>query len=240
MTSIYSMMVISYERTQAIVVVSSSKRFTTRTTIIAAGVIWLIAFTFCIPSLYEYSEYTSEDPETNATLYRCGSNGVSYVFTVANGVGLLLVSYIIPLITLLCNYTRILLFFRSMGMFSSQSQQRGQVFQTLYKTRMIVVKMLILVATFFIISWAPYFALLILEKISGISDSLYSDGAINMLRIALAAFSTAYNFCLYVMYNPNFRTGLLVLFGFRQALQCCSVRVSPSIDSDPTQGQPDD
>lgn len=78
------------------------------------------------------------------------------------------------------------------------------------------------------------------QKISGISDSLYSDGAINMLRIALAAFSTAYNFCLYVMYNPNFRTGLLVLFGFRQALQCCSVRVSPSIDSDPTQGQPDD
>lgn len=54
-------------------------------------------------------------------------------------------------------------FDRSMGMFSSQSQQRGQVFQTLYKTRMIVVKMLILVATFFIISWAPYFALLILE-----------------------------------------------------------------------------
>ena len=48
-------------------------------------------------------------------------------------------------------------------MFGQQAAERGVVFQALFKTRVTVVKMLILVATLFAISWAPYFALLLIE-----------------------------------------------------------------------------
>jgi hypothetical protein len=48
-------------------------------------------------------------------------------------------------------------------MFGKDAEERGAVFQALYKTRVTVVKMLILVAALFALSWAPYFGMLLDE-----------------------------------------------------------------------------
>lgn len=48
-------------------------------------------------------------------------------------------------------------------MFGEQAESRGVVFKALYRTRVKVVKMLIMVAILFAISWAPYFILLLDE-----------------------------------------------------------------------------
>ena len=67
---------------------------------------------------------------------------------------------------------------------------------------------------------------------SGISDTEHSDGAGNLLKIALSAFSTAYNFGLYVAYNSNFRLGVRRLLGCPRRALCCWGRVSPANDTD--------
>ncbi|XP_076460492.1 uncharacterized protein LOC143293482 [Babylonia areolata] len=97
---------------------------------------------------------------------------------------------------------------------------------------MTVVKMFILVAAIFAVCWAPYFAILLLEKIMGISDAEYVTEPGSMVRIFFAAFSTAYNFGLYVVYNRSFRQGLLRLLGVTDNVHCCgrNVRVQPCDD----------
>ena len=53
-----------------------------------------------------------------------------------------------------------------------------------------------------------------------------------MLKIALSAFSTAYNFAVYVAYNSNFRLGMKNLLGCKGRVPCCWGRVAPAGDTD--------
>nr|KAG5713834.1 hypothetical protein BaRGS_024461 [Batillaria attramentaria] len=113
MNSIFSMVVISVERKRSIVL-NVGKRLTVRGVLFIAVGVWVLAFAFCIPTIYEHSQYVNDVPQAdNETSYACGSNGVSYAFSLSNGVGLLLVAYVIPLAILMYNYTRIVLFFSS-------------------------------------------------------------------------------------------------------------------------------
>ncbi|KAK7112215.1 hypothetical protein V1264_011699 [Littorina saxatilis] len=230
MSSIYSMVAISFDRTQAIVL-NADKKLSFRTAAIQLAIIWSLSTVFAIPTIYEHREYVLVQNE-NKTILGCGSYSVSYDYSVINGVFIIMVAYVIPLAILLFNYGRILAFFREKGMFGKGAAERGAVFQTLFKTRMKVVKMLILIAVLFAMSWAPYFTLLLLEKTSGSSDTEHSDGAAHMLKIALSAFSTAYNFGLYIIYNHNFRLGLMLLLGVNAHVRCCRMaRVAPGTEN---------
>ena len=71
-----------------------------------------LSITFSIPTLYEHSEYVVNYTEEMEPVYGCGSNGVSYEYSVVNGFMLVIVAYIVPLLTLLVNYGAILNFFR--------------------------------------------------------------------------------------------------------------------------------
>ncbi|GFN80958.1 substance-k receptor-like [Plakobranchus ocellatus] len=104
-------------------------------------------------------------------------------------------------------------------MFNAQTGPGSVTGQALYKGRINLVKMLILVATLFAIAWIPYFTLFLYQKITGKSDVSEFNGEIAMLRVALAVFSTAYNFLLYVAYNRNFRNG------FKALLPCKGIKV---------------
>ncbi|XP_005094654.1 neuropeptide FF receptor 2-like [Aplysia californica] len=215
MASIYSMVAISFERKRAIIV-STAARPTILVALKIIPAIWGLSFVFCIPTMYEYSAF-QEPLENGTSITRCGSNGVSWTYTVLNGVALVMLAYIVPLTLLLLNYGSILWFFHGRGVFGHAHVTDAALVQAqaLYKGRMNVVKMLILVALLFALSWLPYFALLLLEKVTGKSD--VSDiGPIFMLKIVLSVFSTAYNFLLYVVYNRNFRAGFKALFTCRR------------------------
>ena len=54
----------------------------------------------------------------------------------------------------------------------------------------------------------PYF---LPQKIMGHDGAEDSGGALNLIRLTLSAFSTAYNVFLYVIYNKNFRDGFKAL-----------------------------
>ena len=110
MASIYSMVAISFDRSHAILL-NTDRKLTLRTASIQLAGIWLLSLVFSIPTMHEHSQYIIEETE-NGTLWGCGSNGVSYTYSVANGVALLLLAYTIPLAILLFNYGRILAFFR--------------------------------------------------------------------------------------------------------------------------------
>ena len=110
MASIYSMVAMSFDRSNAILL-NADNKLTVKTASIQLAGIWILALLFSIPTLYEHSEYIVEENE-NGTILGCGSNGVSYSYSVTNGVVLLMLAYVIPLAILLFNYGRILMFFR--------------------------------------------------------------------------------------------------------------------------------
>ncbi|XP_076458435.1 neuromedin-K receptor-like [Babylonia areolata] len=231
--SIYTMVAISFDRTAAIVL-NALRKLTCRSVSLQLLSIWVLSVLLCAPTLYEFGEFVVV--VVNGTVLGCGSHGVSHLYSVLNGVGLLLLAYLLPVAVVMVNYGRILVFFRSKGVLGGGSGTgRGEVFQALYKSRMMVVKMLILVALLFALSWAPYFVLLLTEKVSGTSHNQYSDDWANMLRIALSAFSTAYNFLLYVVYNRNFRLGLQRLLGIPQHCRLLCKRGSQVAPSDHVQ-----
>lgn len=57
------------------------------------------------------------------------------------------------------------------------------------------------------------------QKVSGKDASEHASGTENMMKIFLAAFSTAYNVVLYVVFNANFRRGLKEILCCRSKTQ---------------------
>ncbi|XP_076452789.1 pyroglutamylated RF-amide peptide receptor-like [Babylonia areolata] len=110
MASIYSMVAISFERTQVILITRSNK-LTIRRTVILLAVLWIFAVVFALPTAHEHSVYVRDRKENGTTILGCGTDGVSYEYSVVNGVWLLFVAYLIPLVILLVNYWRILRYF---------------------------------------------------------------------------------------------------------------------------------
>ena len=110
MSSIYSMVAMSFDRSNAILL-NANRKLTVKTAAIQLAGIWVLSVLFSVPTMYEHSEYVIEENE-NGTVLGCGSNGVSYTYSVTNGVVLLMLAYIIPVAILFVNYGRILIFFR--------------------------------------------------------------------------------------------------------------------------------
>ena len=110
MSSIYSMVAMSFDRSNAILL-NANRKLTVKTAAIQLAGIWVLSVLFSVPTMYEHSEYVIEENE-NGTILGCGSNGVSYTYSVTNGVVLLMLAYIIPVAILFVNYGRILIFFR--------------------------------------------------------------------------------------------------------------------------------
>jgi hypothetical protein len=53
-----------------------------------------------------------------------------------------------------------------------------------------------------------------------------------MVKLTLSAFSTAYNFSVYVAFNSDFRHGVLRLMGYPNHCRCLRSRVVPTTTSD--------
>jgi len=136
-----------------------------------------------MPSLVEYTvEKVHSD---NSTHLECTSNGVPQTFSVVYSFFLLFGAYIIPQIILYTHYGKLLCFVWQRGKIVFPSPNKNQLrnvkidnlttrgahsgngvtlnTSAVSKNKMRIVKMLIIVATFFSLAWMPYFVLLVIE-----------------------------------------------------------------------------
>ena len=140
--------------------------------------IWCLAITTATPTMIEYR--VMDVTNGNATHSSCASY-VSRTYSVVNGALLLWFAYVVPLVLMYYNYFKIIRFVlqrskivgAAIGLHGSKELQNGtdgpgadtdqsgtQVRKTqsvLFKKRIKIVKMLIIVAALFAISWLPYF-----------------------------------------------------------------------------------
>lgn len=160
--SIYSMMALSAERYRTIVRQAAGHRLRQRNAVTIAAFIWLFSFCVSIPTIVDYDVIASQNG--NKTDLVCKST-LSKTFSVLNGLMILIISYIIPQIVVYVNYGRLVYFIwkKSKTVVPSiqiQIQQTQVVpVSAVSKHKVRIIKMLLLAAALFTISWIPYFVL---------------------------------------------------------------------------------
>ena len=161
--SIYSLVAMAFERHRAIAT-ATSWQITLKMSGGICGFVWILAFLVGTPTLFEYSIH--EEREENTTHYECGSEDAPRLLVLVNGYFLLLVAYIIPLLAICINYGRLASFIikRSRAVTPADSAHAQTALQTsfLSKRKLAIIKMLVIVAILFAVSWLPYFTLLII------------------------------------------------------------------------------
>ena len=118
-----------------------------------------------VPTLLEYSVTVVHVTQGNTTETHqsCGSQ-TSRDFSLTNAIFVFIVSYVIPVILMLKNYMQVAVFvWRKGRRIRDNSGITGKSLDSfhLFKHRIKFVKLLVLVAVIFTLSWFPFFVLLI-------------------------------------------------------------------------------
>lgn len=124
---------------------------------------WLFAFVVSFPTLMEYSVNAIRTTHGNDTHEQlsCGSQRVSRVFSILNAIFVTIVSYSIPVIFMFKNYLQVALFVLRQGrLIRDNSGSNGQKLKR-FQNRIRLVKLLVLVAVVFAVSWLPFFIILL-------------------------------------------------------------------------------
>ena len=157
--SVYTLVSISFERHRAIITGhnrSMSYKKLTMTIII----IWMFSLAISIPTLFEYSVTIIHVTQGNTTKAHlsCGSQ-MSRDFSLSNASFVFVVSYAVPVILMLKNYMQVVVFVWRQGKrIRDNSGSTGRTVESfhLFKHRVRFVKMLVLVAVIFTLSWFPF------------------------------------------------------------------------------------
>nr|XP_006823631.1 PREDICTED: neuromedin-K receptor-like [Saccoglossus kowalevskii] len=240
----YTLTMLSWERYRAIVE-TTKKQLTFHDSKFYVAGLWIASFIVIIPTLIEYNvleviDTTSND--TNTTVVSCSMAETSRMFTIVNVVFVTVTIYVLPLIIITINYTRVAMYINRMSKRINSDTGLSTTSNNfiLHKRRLRIVSMLAMATLLFGLSWLPYFILHDIITIAGQSDSTENDTIWNALRIALAIFSTMYNFILYIKFSSQFRKGLVSVLtrasayvkckqGNNDAVNEMSVQPSPSI-----------
>lgn len=89
---------------------------------------------------------------------------MSQSYKLTNAIFVVMISYIVPTIMMIKNYVEVALFlFRKVRQTKAQNEGPGQNTETIHRTanRIKVVKLLVVVAVIFAVSWMPFFVLLL-------------------------------------------------------------------------------
>ena len=163
-SAIYTLVCISFERHRAILD-SHGSQWSTQKLVVLITLIWTFALAVSVPTILEYSVdvYVLQPTAgNNTTSFSCASV-TSKQFSMANFAFVLIVAYIIPLILMLRNYLQMALFLWKMGermRQTSESSLPKSANFLLLRHRFRLVKLLIMVAVIFAVSWLPFFAML--------------------------------------------------------------------------------
>lgn len=167
-SSIFTLVTVSFERRQVIIDnqgqgQDSRRRITKRKLIAVIFIIWTLAAAVSVPTYLEYTVQELEVPvgNTTVTVLSCGSQ-FSRELALANAVFVLIVSYLIPVILLTKNYSQLAFYmWTKLKKIKQNLQPLGRNLKTLrlFMQRTRVIKLLVLVAVIFAVSWFPYFAI---------------------------------------------------------------------------------
>lgn len=125
--------------------------------------------------------------------------------------------YLAPLSLIVIMYARI-----GITLFKTTVPSAGKPGQnnryTISKKKQRVIKMLLIVALLFILSWLPLWTLMMLSDYASLTEQQYKIINIYIYPFAhwLAFFNSSVNPIIYGFFNENFRSGFQAVFKFRQ------------------------
>ena len=126
---------------------------------------WVFSAGIATPTLLEYAVYEKKVRVGNhtRTLTSCGSN-ISRELALANAIFVFIVSYLIPVILMTRNYSQVAIYVWRKGKWIKKHlvpSGLNSASTRIFKYRSRIVKLLVVVAAIFAVSWFPFFVILI-------------------------------------------------------------------------------
>ncbi|NXS40205.1 NPFF2 protein, partial [Balaeniceps rex] len=223
--SVFTLVAIAVDRFRCIVYPFKQK-LTISTAVAIIAVIWILAVAIMCPSavmlhVQEEKHFRVILGYGNETrpVYWCQEDwpnpGMRKIYTTVLFANI----YLAPLSLIIIMYARIsiVLFNTAMPMMGKHSQEQRH---SVSKKKQKVIKMLIIVALLFTLSWLPLWTLMMLSDYTNLSDIQLQIINVYIYPFAhwLAFFNSSVNPIIYGLFNENFRRGFQAAF----KLQLCS------------------
>ena len=165
-SSIYTLVTVSFERRQVIIASQGQgQRISNRKIIAVIVFIWAFAIAVSAPTFLEYSVQAIDIKLGNTTTTICScSSQFSNELALGNSILVLIVSYLIPVILMTKNYSQLAFYmWKRLKKIKANLQSTGRNLKNirLFMQRTRIIKLLVLVAAIFAVSWLPYFGILI-------------------------------------------------------------------------------
>uniref|UniRef100_A0A914EMU0 G-protein coupled receptors family 1 profile domain-containing protein n=1 Tax=Acrobeloides nanus TaxID=290746 RepID=A0A914EMU0_9BILA len=206
--SIFTMMVVSYDRCVAVVNPLRKRPLSSKRTFLIIIMIWIIASLIGLPAAI--SARVETEYFYSSTLNKIGQrqichNAFSYKFLYDTF--LFTIQYVIPLFILSFTYGRIVFTFKKDDFYANVQATKSH--QNIHAKQR-VVKMLGLVVLIFMLAWLPYqLHHLLLERLN-INFEILSYSYMFFYWLAMSA--CAYNPIIYCYFNVRFRIGFRYAF----------------------------
>uniref|UniRef100_A0A8B9H8M3 Neuropeptide FF receptor 1 n=1 Tax=Astyanax mexicanus TaxID=7994 RepID=A0A8B9H8M3_ASTMX len=218
--SVFTLVAIAVERFRCIVYPFQQK-LTLRQAIITIAFIWALAIIIMCPSAVtltvSHDAFHFMVDRDNATypLYTCWEawpdQSMRKIYTMV----LFSHIYLAPVTLIVIMYTRIALkLFKSPASIrDAQAEDEGR---RVYRRKIRVVNMLLIVALLFTVSWLPLWIIILLTDYGNMSSSQLNVIAVYIFPFAhwLAFFNSSINPIVYGYFNENFRRGFQAAFKF--------------------------
>uniref|UniRef100_A0A3B1K9N9 Neuropeptide FF receptor 2 n=1 Tax=Astyanax mexicanus TaxID=7994 RepID=A0A3B1K9N9_ASTMX len=226
--SVFTLVVIAVDRFRCIVYPFKQKLTISTSTVIIV-IIWVLAISIMCPSgvmlqVTKESRVSILLGESNATrpFYWCRENWPSQEMRKIYTTVLFANIYLAPLTLIVIMYARIgITLFKTAVPVPTRGGYEGRG-HTVSRKKKRVIKMLLVVALLFILSWLPLWTLMMLSDYASLSE--YQHRVINIYVYPLAhwlAFcNSSVNPIIYGFFNENFRRGFQIVF----KLQFCSAQ----------------
>nr|XP_060635391.1 neuropeptide FF receptor 2 [Anolis sagrei ordinatus] len=222
--SVFTLVAIAVDRFRSIVYPFKQK-LTIWTAIFIIAVIWILAIAIMCPSAVmlkveeeKHFRVVLGDGNKTSPVYWCREDWPNQDMRKIYTTVLFANIYLAPLSLIVIMYARIgiTLFSTSLPACGKQGHERHSV----QKKKLKVIKMLIIVALLFILSWLPLWTLAMLSDYADLSENQLKIINIYVYPFAhwLAFFNSSINPVIYGFFNENFRRGFQAAF----RLQLCS------------------
>ncbi|KAM4709651.1 neuropeptide FF receptor 2 [Discoglossus pictus] len=223
--SVFTLVAIAVDRFRCIVYPFKQK-LTISTAVVIIAVIWVLAIAIMCPSAVML--HVKEDKHfrvilgnSNQTspIYWCQEDWPNPQMRKIYTTVLFSNIYLAPLSLIVIMYARIgITLFKSEINIESKGHQQQR--HAVSRRKQKVIKMLIIIALLFIISWLPLWTLMMLSDYANLTESQYQVINIYIYPFAhwLAFFNSSINPIIYGFFNENFRRGFQAAF----KLQLCS------------------
>ncbi|XP_007443057.2 neuropeptide FF receptor 2 [Python bivittatus] len=226
--SVFTLVAIAVDRFRSIVYPFKQK-LTIWTALIIIAIIWVLAIAIMCPSAVmlkvkeekHFRVMLGDDNQTRA-IYWCLEDWPNQDMRKIYTTVLFANIYLAPLSLIVIMYARIgITLFNTVPASGKQGHERHSV----YRKKLKVIKMLIIVALLFILSWLPLWTLAMLSDYADLNQTQLQLINIYVYPFAhwLAFFNSSVNPIIYGFFNENFRRGFQAAF----RLQLCSGDAMP-------------